>query len=142
MVSASAHVSKTALAAVLNRPGGAVDRAVRQPLERTAALGTLSAPVDTGFLRNNYSIEVDGGPGAAHGVLTYHAPYAQFVLRGTGIFGPKASPIKPVNGKYMVFRGRDGSLVFATETKGQPAQPFLQDAFRAACPWPVTIHSI
>lgn len=140
MASVSAHVDRGRLAAFMNKPGGPVDRAVRQPLEATAALGTATAPVDTGFLRNNYSIDVDGGPGAAHGVLTYHAPYTQFVIKGTGIYGPRAAPITPKNGKYMVFRGRDGGLVYATETKGQRAQPFIQNAFRTACPWPVTIH--
>lgn len=124
----------------MTRPGGPIDRTVREPLERTAAIATVTAPVDKGFLRNNRSIDVDTGTGSAKGTLTYHAPYAIFVLKGTGVYGPTGAPIRPKTAQYLVFRGRDGGLVYAKQVKGQPAQPFLQNAFRAASPWPVTIH--
>jgi hypothetical protein len=122
------------------KPGGPVDKAVREPLEQTAAIATGTAPVDTGFLRNNRSIDIDVSGTHAKGTLTYHAPYAIFVLKGTGVHGPTGTPIRPKTSQYMVFRGRDGRLVYAKETQGQSAQPFLQNAFRAASPWPVTIH--
>lgn len=116
------------------------DKVVSGPLHRTDALATATAPVDTGFLRNNRSIDIDAGPGSLKGSLTYHAHYALAVMKGTGIYGPKGVPIVPDTAQYLVFRGRDGGLVYARSVKGQPAQPFLANAFRAACPWPVTIH--
>lgn len=116
------------------------DNVVHGPLRRTDAFATATAPVDTGFLRNNRSIEIDAGPGSLKGSLTYHAHYALFVMRGTGIFGPRGTPITPTTANYLVFRGRDGAMVYAKSVKGQRAQPFLAEAFRAACPWPVTIH--
>ena len=126
----------------MNRPGGPVDRAVREPLEATAAIVTGTAPVDTGFLRNNRSIDVNRGASSAKGTLTYHAPYAIFVLRGTGIYGPHGTPIKPRTAEYLVFRWpRVGpGLFYAKQVRGQRRQPFLQNAFRAASPWPVTTH--
>lgn len=135
-------MNQGALDRLLRRPGGPVyDRVVSGPLHKTDALATAGAPVITGFLRNNRSIEIDAGPGSLVGSLTYHAHYALFVMKGTGIYGPKGAMIKPKTATYMVFRGRDGELVYARETKGQRAQPFLANAFRVgASPWPVTIH--
>ena len=130
-----------ALDRLLRRPGGPVyDNVVSGPLRRTDAFATATAPADTGFLRNNRSIEIDAGPGSLKGSLTYHAHYALFVMRGTGIFGPRGAPITPKTANYLVFRGRDGAMVYAKSVRGQRAQPFLAEAFRAACPWPVTIH--
>lgn len=126
---------------MLRRPGGPVyDNVVSRVIRGTDALATATAPRDTGFLANNRSISIDAGPGSLVGSLTYHAHYALFVMRGTGIFGPTGTPIVPKTATYMVFRGRDGALVYAKSVKGQRAQPFLAEAFRAACPWPVIIH--
>lgn len=140
MVSVSVQMNQGALDRLLRQPGGPVyDRVVSGPLHRTQAIATVTGPRITTFLVNNTSIQIDAGPGSLKGSLTYHAHYAKFVMKGTGIYGPNASPIRP--GTVMVFRGRDGTLVFARETKGQRANPFLANAFRVgASPWPVTIH--
>lgn len=141
MVEVFVTLNQGALDRLLRRPGGPVyDNVVSRVIRGTDALATASSPVDTGFLRNNRSISIDVGPGSLVGSLTYHAHYALFVMRGTGIYGPSGTPIVPKTAAYLVFRGRDGGLVYAKSVKGQRAQPFLAEAFRAACPWPVTIH--
>lgn len=141
MATVRVTLNQAGLDRMLRQPGGLVHRnVVDRVLRATHALATVAAPVDTGFLRNDTSIEIKAGPGSMHGALTYHAHYAIFVLKGTGMHGPRAALIEPKTAEYMVFRGRDGSLVYAKTTKGQRAQPFLQNAFRAASPWPVTIH--
>jgi hypothetical protein len=117
------------------------DRVVGGTINKTEALATATAPSVTGFLKNNRSKDFDAGPGSLKGTLTYHAFYALWVMRGTGIYGPHGTPIVPVTSKYLVFRGKDGSTVFAKSVKGQTANQFLTEAFRAgAAPWPVTIH--
>ena len=134
-------MNHAALDRLLRRPGGPVyDNVVSGTLRKTDALATATAPVDTGFLRNNRSTSIDAGPSSLRGALTYHANYAAAVMKGTGIYGPSGSPIVPTSAQYLVFRGRDGRLVYAKEVKGQRAQPFLAEAFKAASPWPVTIH--
>ena len=62
---------------------------------------------------------------------------------GTGIYGPHATPIVPVDKKALKFRWEptDGgrptkskdkrAFYFFASVKGQPAQPFLADALRA-----------
>jgi hypothetical protein len=130
-----------ALDRLLRRPGGPVyDNVVAGTLLKTRAIATVTAPTDTGFLKNNTSPEIDAGAGSMHGSLIYHAFYAIFVMKGTGLHGPTHSLIHPKFAEHMVFRGRDGSLVVTRTTKGQRAQPFLRDAFIAASPWPVTLH--
>lgn len=134
-------LNQAGLDRMLRQPGGLVyDNVVERVLRTTHAIATVTAPVDKGFLRNDTSIDIKSGPGSMHGSLTYHAHYAIFVLKGTGLHGPRAALIEPRTAAYMVFVGRDGERVYAKTTKGQRAQPFLQNAFRAASPWPVTIH--
>jgi hypothetical protein len=141
VVSVNVTLHQGALDRLLRRPGGPVyDNVVAGTLNKTAAIATATAPTDTGFLKNNRSIEIDAGPGSLKGSLVYHAHYAKFVLKGTGLFGPRGDLIRPRTATYMVFIGRDGSRVYAKTTKGQRKQPFLQNAFRAASRWPVTIH--
>lgn len=130
-----------ALDRLLRRPGGPVyDNVVNRVLTTTEAFATATAPTDTGFMKNDRTKNIDAGRGSLKGRLTYHAFYTMWVLGGTGIYGPRNTPITPKNGEFLVFRGRDGGLVYARSVKGQHAQPFLQEAFRAACPWPVTFH--
>ncbi len=53
--------------------------------------------------------------------------HARWVHGGTGIYGPHASPIVPVRGNFMWFHayGRKWKLA---SVKGQPAQPYLDEA--------------
>lgn len=54
--------------------------------------------------------------------------HAIWVHNGTGIYGPRHSPIKPVASKVMHWT-EDDVNIFAKSTKGQPANPYLQNAF-------------
>lgn len=140
MATVSVSLNQGALDRLLRRPGGPVyDKVVAGTLNKTAAIATATAPTITGFLKNNRSIDIHAGPGSLNGSLVYHAFYAKFVMKGTGLFGPTHSLIHPKFAQHMVFRGRDGNLVVARTTKGQRAQPFLRNAFILASPWPVTV---
>lgn len=133
-------LNRGALDRLLRQPGGPVyDNVVSGTLRKTEAIATVTAPTDTGFMKNNRTISIRSDHNSMTGRLTYHAPYTIFVLRGTGLFGPRHDLIHPVHAAHMVFRGRDGNLVITRTTRGQRAQPFLQEAFKAASPWPVTL---
>jgi hypothetical protein len=45
--------------------------------------------------------------------------HLKFVTEGTGIFGPRASPIYPANGNVMVFNKDGENTVFTRWTRGQ-----------------------
>lgn len=51
-------------------------------------------------------------------------PYARMLQEGTGIYGPKGTPIVPINGKFLVFT-IGGQLVFARSVKGTPPRRFV-----------------
>jgi hypothetical protein len=57
--------------------------------------------------------------------------HAKWVHNGTGIYGPHRSPIVPRSKPYLVFHGRLGKVV-TKSVRGQPAQPFLLQAYRVA----------
>ena len=57
--------------------------------------------------------------------------HGEWVHEGTGIFGPTGSPIRSPLGNVMRFQGREG-WVSKNEVLGQPAQPFLRQAFEVA----------
>lgn len=72
--------------------------------------------------------EVGAGVYAAYVSVGKIAPYAKFVEYGTGIFGKKASLIRPRTGNLLVWKEHGGN-VFARHTKGQKAQHYMRDAY-------------
>lgn len=130
-----------AIEAFLRAPDGPVHREVSSKLRKTEAIAVATAPVDEGRLKNARTSEVRDEGSRLVGRLEFLVDYAIFVIKGTGIFGPEGRPIRAKRGEYLVFRGRDGRLVYARQVKGQRPNPFLVNALKAgASPWPVTEH--
>lgn len=50
--------------------------------------------------------------------------YADYVLHGTGIYGPKKRPITPKKAKALVFKVK-GKTVFAKSVKGQKPDDYV-----------------
>ncbi len=111
---------------------------------RVVAEAKDRCPVDEGALRSSidYTTAVDAQK--AHVTIGSPLPYAEFVHRGTGIYGPNQTPIVPTTAKALKFRWEPTSgggrptkskdkraFYFFASVKGQPAQPFLADALRA-----------
>jgi hypothetical protein len=63
-----------------------------------------TAPKRTGKLRSSISLKREG---MLSGTLTYGAPYAGFLVHGTGLYGPhkKLIRIKPRHKKALYWRG-------------------------------------
>lgn len=57
--------------------------------------------------------------------LSHTTKVGLFHEKGTGIYGPKGRPITPKNGKYLVFTGSNGKVVFAKSVKGIPKKPIV-----------------
>ena len=88
--------------------------------------GNLAAAVDMEAgarnvigVANSFKFEVS--------VDTNRAPYALYVEKGTGIFGPTRSPIRSMTGNVLVFE-LNGKTVFAHSVKGQRGRHFVRDA--------------
>ena len=100
--------------------------AVKQiSLEQRALIAyrmALNAPRHKGRLAGSIvSEEVPGG------FIVYpKAPYALFVERGTGLFGPFQQLIFPRSAKVLHWIDYGGEHVFAAYTMGQPGKFFIK----------------
>jgi hypothetical protein len=58
---------------------------------------------------------------------------AVWIHGGTGIYGPRRTPIRPTRAKRLVFKPKGSNrVVYAKSVKGMKANPFLSDALSAA----------
>lgn len=87
--------------------------------------GNLVRNISTGQVhRSSRGLELSVG-------VTRQAPYGRSVEEGTGIYGPKGVPIRPVTGNFMVFEA-GGKLIHARTVKGQRAQRYMRKGLEAA----------
>lgn len=130
---------------LLRSPDGDVGLAVRRVVNATRNLAVSMAPVDDGPLRASLRTKYEYGQRTVKGWVYSDLEYALYVHEGTGIYGPKGTPIRPKRGQYLVFEARNarttprgrGNLVFARQVRGQRPNRFLLRALQAASPWPV-----
>lgn len=93
-------------------------------------------PVDTGDLKENpfqrrdlkRRVQGPGGLVAKSEFSIAKRGKQRWVHNGTGIYGPKARPIKPRSAPFMVFE-INGRKFRLKEVLGQEAQPYLEEAF-------------
>lgn len=115
-------------------------------------------PSDTGRTRAAWRVDrrvFDGGRRVtwqvANNVQSNGFHVWQLLHSGTGVYGPKSTPIRPVSAKVLRFRpkggvsGRRGSggWVFAKEVAGIKPSGYIVETLAADVPsgWRVTIHS-
>jgi HK97 gp10 family phage protein len=82
------------------------------------------APVDKHTLRNTMLRTYDH----ERGVVGSNQPYAGFQEFGTGIYGPKGSPIYPKTKPFLAWKGKDGQWRRARSVKGVQPRLFLTGA--------------
>ena len=118
------------------RTGGVARDMLRRGLRVQTAAKRL-CKVDTGRLRGSISVAME--PRDSFGIATFgiivgtNVDYATYVINGTGVYGPHASPIVPKTKSWLVFTNRaTGKLVFAKQVKGQKGVNFLRNALPAA----------
>lgn len=138
------------MAAVLLGPDGPVVKDLVKRAIRVQNEAKRLAPVDNGTLRNSITYEVLRKNGKPLVRVGTNMKYARFVHDGTGIYGPKGRPIRPVNAKVLRWpvrgvsssrpstvagRGRVVSKsstrtgwAYAREVRGVRPTPFLRDA--------------
>lgn len=95
-----------------------VTAAINRSLVGYQATAKQLAPVDSGRLRSSIQIRpatrrgntIEGSVGTA-------TQYAEYMERGTGIYGPSGQPIRPRRAKMLVWRS-NGQWHFAKEVRG------------------------
>lgn len=144
-VKITTRVDQTQLLALLSGPNGAVAKELTRRAIRVENRAKQLAPVDTGRLRSSISHELRQNRRATLVArVGTNVDYALAVHDGTGIYGPKGTPIRPVSDRVLRFPvrgpspgGRSRSItatgfVFAASVKGTPPRPFLRNALPAA----------
>jgi hypothetical protein len=92
----------------------------------------LLAPVDQGAFRNgiDYSLNNEGQL-----KLVWKKPASRprqlidWILYGTGIYGPRNSPIVPKRAKFLQWRDKRGGFHRAKSVRGMKPRNFVQDAW-------------
>lgn len=141
MAIVTVRTNHDAMAEFLYGPRGPMVRSVTVWAEQVRSLATATAPRDSGLLSNSHSVRVGIVPGFAFAEITANTDYAIFVMRGTGLYGPRGRVIKAKKGKVFRFEGQgghgplarggsreSGGIVFAKSIKGTPANPYLEEA--------------
>jgi hypothetical protein len=95
------------------------------------------APRDKGFFAGGLDYKVTK-KGARTGELriVYNAPgnrpkeLLDWIVFGTGIYGPRKTPIRPRRASHLVFRTKDGAWHRKKTVKGMKPRNFLLQAWR------------
>lgn len=104
-----------------------INKASRKMLDFATLLAQTTAkeeaPVDKNILRGSITRSLLSDFAGIVGTNVEYAKYQEF---GTGIYGPRKAPIRPKRGKFLVFKGRDGKMIFAKQVRGVMPKKFFQ----------------
>lgn len=125
------------LALILTSPQGSVAkdlfrRGVKVTAQAKKNLSRDPQRINTGHLRSDIKpqlLMLNGKPVCRVGFTVF---YGMFVHEGTGIYGPRGAPIRPVSAKVLSWKTKSGKRVYAMQVKGMRPNPFLKDALGAA----------
>lgn len=112
-----------------------VQRRARRVRDRARDLLNERSAEPTGKIASSirYTTAEPRGEGRVAAQVGSDLLEADWVERGTGVYGPHATPIVPRRAKVMVFESRmTGGLVWVSQVRGQPGKHYLRDALQAA----------
>jgi hypothetical protein len=97
------------------------------------------APVGSGRLRRSIRSQdaKSVSPTRVRGRIIAFSPYAVYQHEGTGIYGPRHRPIRPVSDETLVFFSRKlNKIIHDREVKGTPGKKFITRAVDELLPSP------
>lgn len=141
-----------ALQTLLVSPSGPVAADLNRRGKRVESRAKVLAPVDKGRGRASITTELGTVRGSLCVRIGTNVAYMRYQHNGTGIYGPRGTPIVPRNGKWLVWNTRStraprktaaGRTVrhrslaptgkaFAKSVRGVRPRPFLTRALPAA----------
>lgn len=136
-------VNALAVHEVLTSPTGGVAkdllrRGIRVQTQARRNLGgsTGTGPkrIDTGLLRASISTQLrQNGPESLAVRIGTNVFYAIWIHEGTGIYGPRKTPIVPKTARYLRFKPKGADhYIYRKSVKGIRPNPFLVAALSAA----------
>lgn len=148
-------IDHAALRALLTGPHGPVVRLIDQQSRQVANTARRIAPSKTGRMRATIGSNVTVEGTRVIGRIGSPLEYALYRHEGTGIYGPKGTPIVPVSAKFLRFPSSGtfgplaagarkpagaGNIVYARSVRGVPRMPFLLYALQDTVPYPIRIN--
>ncbi|MFC1410408.1 HK97 gp10 family phage protein [Streptacidiphilus sp. N1-12] len=148
-------IDQVALQQLLRGPHGPVVRLVNTQSRAVANAARRIAPAKSGRLRSTIGSNVTVEGTRVIGRIGSPLEYALYRHEGTGIYGPKGTPIVPVSAKFLRFPSSGtfgplnhgqvkasgaGTIVYARSVRGVPRMPFLVYALEATVPYPIRIN--
>lgn len=121
-------VDRSAMRAFVNQQvADGVRRAAGRVRDGAKDMITAAGRVDVGTLRNANVAEVTSVQGTrVTGRVVNDARHAEWNHEGTGVHGPRGTPIVPRRARVLRFRPRgSATYVFAPEVQGMRPVPFL-----------------
>lgn len=126
------QIDQSAIKDMCTSPNGMVGRDIYRRGQNVLAAAKKGAPVLTGRLRSSLGIQVGKSRGEVVARIGTNVNYARYVHDGTGIFGPKSTPITPKRQGGVLKFEAGGKTVYARSVKGMRGRPFMLDALRRA----------
>lgn len=118
---------------MLTSTTGIVGQDIYKRAKRVEAKAKRLTPVNTGRLRASIGTTLTKVNGEVTARVGTNVKYGKWVHDGTGIYGPRKTPITPKGGKFLVFTPRGSKdVVFARSVRGMRGRAFLKDALSAA----------
>lgn len=153
------RINAEAVDALLRGRSGPVVRHVEDICNQVRNEAVRNVKRDTGALAASIESTVNVYGRLIVGRVGSSLHYARYIHEGTGIYGPKKEPIRPVTAKALRFKpGRmigplpagkvgtspekRGDWIFAASVRGVPPHPFLVEAFERVCPYPVRVRPV
>ena len=150
------RVNQAAVDALLRGRSGPVVRHIQDIVDAVRSEAVRNVKRDTGALAASHEATVNVYGRLVVGRVGTPLHYARFLHEGTGIYGPRKTPIVPITAKALRFKpgrmigplpaGKDGTSpenrgawIFARSVRGVPPHPWLVEAFERACPYPVRV---
>jgi hypothetical protein len=130
VITVTTRVDGTAMTRMLTDPqNGMAARATFRKAKRVEAGAKRRVRVDTGRLRASIYTEMRSITGLPVARVGSDVSYARAVHNGTGIYGPRHRPIRPVHARVLVYRPRGAArVIVAREVRGQRPNHFLTDS--------------
>jgi len=90
----------------------------------------INSPVDTGRLQGSWM--VSRGESTNSTTIMSSTKYADYLDKGTGLYGPNHAMVYPKKGKFLVFTPHtgpfSGKTVFAKHVRGIKPRHFVEDS--------------
>jgi hypothetical protein len=142
---ARVRLNQAELRRITRGPDGPVVRHISDLTRRVENRAKRNVKVDEGTLRASIQRVVIPAAGRVIGRVGTGLMYGLYLHEGTGIYGPRGRPIRPVRRKFLRFEVKSGRsavgrrpVVFAKEVKGVRGDKWLLRALIDVVPYPVT----